>query len=399
MRIAIVYDCLYPHTIGGVERWYRDLASRLATNHRVTYLTRRQWSVGEEPDRPPGVEVVVVSGGDSLYTKSGRRRVSAPLRFGWGVFRHLLRHRHRYDVVHTCGFPYFHLIGAALVELLGGPRVVVDWFEVWSPSLWRDTLGLLGGRVGVVVQRLCVRLTRRAVVFSRLGDRRLREEGCRAEITLVEGLSSQTALRGDRGPREPLVVFAGRLIPEKRATAIPAAVALARRRIPGLRAIVFGDGPDRGALLREIESMGVGGAVEWRGFAPRAEVDRAMRRGSCLIHPSVREGYGLAVIEAASFGTPAIVVAAPDNAATELIEEGQNGVIACGADSASLAEAIVRIHTAGPELIDRTRDWFVRNASRLGIEASVRILEAVYAHARAEAALVQGAGISRTKSS
>ncbi len=399
MHIAIVYDCLYPHTIGGVERWYRDLSSRLARDHRVTYLTRRQWGLGEEPDRPPGVEVVAVSGEDSLYAKSGRRRVLPPLRFGWGVFRHLLRHRHRYDLVHTCGFPYFHLLGAALVGALGGPRVVVDWFEIWSPTLWHDTLGRLGGRIGVGVQRLCVRLTRHALVFSRLGHRRLREEGCRAEITLVEGLSSQTVLRGDRGPREPLVVFTGRLIPEKRATAIPAAIALAARRIPGLRAIVFGDGPDREALLREIESAGVGGAVEWRGFAPREEVDRAMCRGSCLIHPSIREGYGLAIIEAASFGTPAIVVAAPDNAATELIEEGQNGVIASGTDPASLAEAIVRVHAAGPELIDRTRDWFVRNASRLGLEAAIRSLEAVYARARAEAAHVQDGGISRTKSS
>jgi hypothetical protein len=30
VRICLVYDCLYPHTVGGAERWYRDLAERLA---------------------------------------------------------------------------------------------------------------------------------------------------------------------------------------------------------------------------------------------------------------------------------------------------------------------------------------------------------------------------------
>src|SRR5262249_48379662 len=44
VRICIVYDCLYPHTVGGAERWYRNLSERLADEgHDVTYLTLRQW--------------------------------------------------------------------------------------------------------------------------------------------------------------------------------------------------------------------------------------------------------------------------------------------------------------------------------------------------------------------
>jgi hypothetical protein len=49
MRICLVYDCLYPHTVGGAERWYRDVAERLAAEgHEVTYLTLRQWPRGEQ---------------------------------------------------------------------------------------------------------------------------------------------------------------------------------------------------------------------------------------------------------------------------------------------------------------------------------------------------------------
>src|SRR5262245_14907411 len=47
VRVCIVYDCLYPYTIGGAERWYRSLAERLAaTGAEVTYLTLRQWEPG-----------------------------------------------------------------------------------------------------------------------------------------------------------------------------------------------------------------------------------------------------------------------------------------------------------------------------------------------------------------
>ena len=48
MRVCVVYDCLFPHTVGGAERWYRNLAERLAADgHDVTYLPLRQWPRGE----------------------------------------------------------------------------------------------------------------------------------------------------------------------------------------------------------------------------------------------------------------------------------------------------------------------------------------------------------------
>src|SRR5438046_1206925 len=60
MRICLIYDCLFPHTVGGAERWYRGLAERLAADgHDVTYLTLRQWDRGADPD-VPGVHVCAV---------------------------------------------------------------------------------------------------------------------------------------------------------------------------------------------------------------------------------------------------------------------------------------------------------------------------------------------------
>src|SRR4051812_31566838 len=156
MRICIVYDCLFPWTVGGAERWYRNLAERLAADgHDVTYLTRRQWGDDDRPDLP-GVRVVSVSPRELLYGPDGNRRIAPPLRFGRGVLTHLLRHGRRYDIVHTAAFPYFSLLAAAVARPLARYDLVVDWFEVWSRSYWRAYLGRGGGLAGYLVQRMCV---------------------------------------------------------------------------------------------------------------------------------------------------------------------------------------------------------------------------------------------------
>ncbi len=380
MRVAVVYDCLYPHTIGGAERFYRDVAARLARRHDVTYVTRRQWAVNEMPAAPPGVTVVTVSAGHALYTASGRRKIVPPLRFGWGLFWHLLRHRARYDVVQTCGFPYFSLLAARAACACGGPVVVTDWLEVWTSDYWREYLGPLAGRLGAAVQRLCIRVTGPAFVLSALHARRLLDEGYAGKPLLLSGIFDDGATVTSRSEtREPLVVFAGRHIPEKGVAAIPAAIALARARIPNLRAAIFGDGPERPRVLAEIERLGLRDVITCPGFVPWPEVDDALRHALCAVLPSCREGYGLLVVEAAARGTPTIVVRHPDNAATELIGAGENGVIAEHATPEDLAAAIAAVHAGGSALLERTRQWFERHAPALSIDAAIAEYERVYA--------------------
>jgi glycosyltransferase involved in cell wall biosynthesis len=69
-----------------------------------------------------------------------------------------------------------------------------------------------------------------------------------------------------------------------------------------------------------------------------------------------------------------VVVAAPDNAAVELVEDGVNGFVAPSASPKDLAEAIVRAHRAGQPLREATASWFSRNADTLSLESSLRIV-------------------------
>ena len=331
MRICLVYDCLYPWTVGGAERWYRDLAAELvAAGHEVTYLTRRQWDE-RRPAADPGRRGRRGRRRASRCTATTATAASGRRCASGGASSAPAAPRGRYDVVHTCAFPYFSLLAARAALAGTRTQLGVDWFEVWT----RELLAVVPRprrRHDRAPRPAGVRraVTTRAFVFSRLHARRLAEEGLRGEPVTLAGLyAGPTEARPSAGPREPLVVFAGRHIAEKRVPSIPAAIAAARERVPGLRARVFGDGPQR-AVGCSPRSTGSGSqdVVEAPGFVDGSAVERGIREATLPAAAVQREGYGLVVIEAASVGTPSVVVRGPDNAATELVADGVNGYVA-----------------------------------------------------------------------
>lgn len=380
MRICVIYDCLFPWTVGGAEKWYRNLAERLAAEgHEVTYLTLTQWDADDAPDLP-GVSVVPVGPRLELYV-GDRRKIGPPLRFGLGVLAHLLRHGRRYDVVHTASFPYFSLLAAAVARPLGRFRISCDWFELWSREYWTDYLGGVGGRIGWTVQRLCARVGQQAYVFSRRHGDRLTEIGYRGRPTTLTGMYAGSLEPPPATPPAdpPTVVYAGRMIPEKRAHLVVDAVAAARERIPDLRARIFGAGPEAERIAARVAELGLGDVVELPGFVAAEEIDDAMRTALCVVQPSAREGYGMVVVEASAHGVPAVVVEGEDNAAVELVDEGRNGFVAAEPTGGSIAAAIVRCHEQGEQLRAGTRAWFAENAERLSLDGSLRTVADGYA--------------------
>ena len=376
MRVCLVYDHLYPATIGGGERWMHDLALALAgAGHDVTYLTMRHWDDG--PPVLPGVDVVGLVPAGAVYA-DGRRSLGPPARFGLAVGRFLLRHGSHFDVVHTEAFPYFPLLAAGIARRRGGYRLVADWYEVWSRSYWRRYAGGLVGTAGWLVQRRCVHVRHQAFCISRLTERRLLEEGFRGPHAVLPGLYSGPIDPSPGSQTEPLDVFAGRHVREKRLPLLLAGFAAARRDNPQLRLVVFGDGPERASAEREAERLDLGDTVAFLGRRPQAEVEDAFARAACVASASEREGYGLIVVEAAARGTPSVVVAGEENASAELVVDGVNGAIAREATAGSLATAIGEVVQAGAGLRANTLGWFKDHADQLRLERSLELVVDAY---------------------
>jgi glycosyltransferase involved in cell wall biosynthesis len=382
LRVCIIYDRLYPNSIGGAERWYRLLAERLARDgHAVTYLTSQQWP----DDHPPcvsNVRIVACQPPGPLYNHR-RRRTGPIFGFAWGVLRHLLRHGRDYDVVHTSAMSSPCALVVAWLSRPLGYRAVLDWWEVWRLAYWRDYLGPATGFGGWLAQVALARSPHVPLAHSALHAGRLRRLRRRGDVSILGGLLPADQVISAPRPSDPLLVYLGRHIPEKQVTAIPPALALARRNLPELQARIFGEGPDTPAIQNAVQVAGVGDRVDLPGFVPEPEIVASLDRALCLLLLSRREGYGLVVVEAAARGVPSIVLDHSDSAARELIVNGVNGLLCATAGPAEVASAILRIHEAGDDLRRSTLAWYRASAGVLTIDGAMPRLLGVY---RGEAA-------------
>ncbi|MDA8068622.1 MAG: glycosyltransferase [Actinomycetota bacterium] len=380
VRVAIAYDGLFPWTIGGAERWYRALAEGLVqAGAHVTYLTRLQW---DEPPQLDGIEVVAVHGPRELYHPDGTRRADQPPRYGAGLFLYLLRNRRSFDILHLANFPYFSLLAARAALLGTRVPMFVDWHEIWPASYWTSYGGPVLGRVGYLVQQLCVRLTPQALVFWNRSADRLRAHGLRSNPVILPGLlrgpSAQVSMGAWQADSSPTVFFSGRHIEDKGVRLLPDALALARERISGLRMVVAGEGPQTSLVRARVAELGLAQSVDFVGKLTDTELTRQISLAACVVVPSRREGYGMAAVEANANGTPAVVTDGPENAAVGHIREGRNGYIV-PPTPAGLAAGILKAIDAGHALRLTTLEESTRMTAEHGIGQSVERVITLYA--------------------
>jgi len=326
--------------------------------------------------------VIPVAPNSPFYSARGNRRIWPTVRFGFGVFLHLLRHARDYDVVQSASFPFFSVIAARLAFALRRrhrPKLIVDWLEVWPREYWISYTGAIFGRIGYAIQQACMRAPDQGVTYSAMHEARLGAHS--APVIRLTGLATELPeAASSPGARDtaPNVVFAGRHIPEKQASLIPAVIQEARRLDGSIGATIIGDGPERDEIAESLADLGLEGAIRLPGFVSDDELNQALQSASCLLLPSLREGYGLIVIEAAAYGTPCITIDAPDNAAKELIVDGVNGFVVRDWTPKNLAEAVVEAVERGPELRESTLGWYRDHWHELSVQSSVERLEQVY---------------------
>ncbi|MEO8505952.1 MAG: glycosyltransferase, partial [Acidobacteriota bacterium] len=130
LRLALVYDCLYPQTIGGIEHRNAQLATMLsARGHRVTLA-----GLGTIPAPVPGVEILSLGRSASA---GPRRSGASAVRFAASMFRLPLG---RFDLVEAANVPFAHLFPLALRCRVARVPLLVTWHEVWG-SYWRSFSG------------------------------------------------------------------------------------------------------------------------------------------------------------------------------------------------------------------------------------------------------------------
>lgn len=374
LRWLFFYDCIYPESVGGVEHRNYELARELGRLGHEVVLSG--WANG--PGEPhSNVRVVPVARASRRYVARGRRSGIEAVTLASQVRRIPLD---EVDIVETANIPYLHL--PLLARRCRKRRIplLVTWHEHWG-RYWRvhrppGRFGPGMWRFYALCERWSARFGTQAAAVSRLtADRVSKVRGETVDV-IPNGIPFERirALAAESDANAPPLVYAGRLIPEKRidllldATARLAATATGRRLLTERGALlrIIGGGPAEDDLRAHIERENLSGVVDFAGRLPENEdVWRAVAGAALAVQPSAREGFGLFPLEAMAAGVPVVHCRSPNSAVSELVRDGREGW-AVDPDASELAgllerllDAPTRLAAASSSAVERAAgyDW------------------------------------------
>ncbi|WP_280422029.1 glycosyltransferase family 4 protein [Nocardia carnea] len=311
---------------GGSERYLEQVGAQLAARGvRVTLRTARYPGAAKR-ERLDGIDISRGGGRFTVYP----RALAAILfgRLGLGPLKGV-----RPDAVVDTqnGIPFF----ARLVS--GAPSVVLVHHghrEQWPVA------GKLVGRIGWWIESsLSPRIHRhdQYLTVSLPSAEELATLGVdRSRIAVVRNGAEPvpagvpTGTTSVRTP-EPRVVVLSRLVPHKQIEDALTAIARLRGRIPAVHLDVIGGGWWADKLKDQAAALGIADAVTFHGHVGERRKHELLSRAWVHVLPSRKEGWGLAVIEAAQHGVPTVGYRS-SRGLTDSVIDGVTGLLADDAD-------------------------------------------------------------------
>lgn len=254
---------------------------------------------------------------DVRYLYRGSK-VTVYLRGLW----HTLLHRPERVVDVQNGLPFFtRLVRRAGVVVLVHHVHREQWPVVYPG--WQGRLGWwLESRVAPRVYSDC-----RYVTVSSASRDELVQLGIDPErVDVVHNGTEPAPPRQRPRAAQPTVVCVGRLVPHKQLEHAVDAIAEARAVVPAARLVIVGSGWWEKSLRSYVEARGLKDAVEFRGHVSEADKHAAYDEAWVLALPSLKEGWGLVVGEAAGHGVPTVAYRSAGGP-TESVHDGLSGTL------------------------------------------------------------------------
>ncbi|MEP6814786.1 MAG: glycosyltransferase family 4 protein, partial [Marmoricola sp.] len=225
---------------------------------------------------------------------------------------------------------------------------------------WRIIYPGLSGRVGWFVESRLTPMLYRAVPHVTVSDASRRD--------LIElGVPSRLVSVIHNGTPEPLEIDAtrsstpricvlSRLVPHKQVEHAIEVVASLSGEIPGIALDVIGDGWWSDRVLACIDEHGMAGRVTMHGHVDETTKATLLEAAWLMLLPSVKEGWGIAILEAASHRTPTIAYRGAGGV-RESIRDGETGILVTGVEGMRAAAAgLVADPQRLAQMAERARD-------------------------------------------
>lgn len=326
---------------GGSEAYLMRIGARLAAAGIAVTLRTARYPGSPRAGVVDGVRISRAGGRYTVYPRALAALVAAQL--GVGPLR-----RVRPDVVIDTqnGIPFFAR------TVVGVPVAVL--VHHCHREQWPVAGRWVGGLGWFIESVLSPRVHRRNqyVTVSLPSARDLAELGVDAErIAVVRNGLDKAPQQTLDAPRSaaPRVVVLSRLVPHKQIEDALAAVAVLRSRIPGLHLDIVGGGWWHQRLVDHAAELGVANAVTFHGHVDDVTKHAVVQRAWAHLLPSRKEGWGLAVTEAAQHGVPTIGYRS-SGGLTDSIVDGVTGLLV--EDRDELVAALEQL-LGDPELRDQ----------------------------------------------
>ncbi len=274
--------------------------------------------------------------GVAVYTYNTLQLPGSPFEWpipGWGFFRQAWRVLHEYDVVHVWAHFYLSTLLLMMLSLFTRTRIILtmDTLPGYSFSLGTvmdAAFKLFTWTAGRIIYGVPETIT----LYGEALLPAARASGIRREKIRVipTGIAGLTPLRKRKRGRQRTVLYAG-LLNRRKGVGLVLAIA---RRLPDVRFLIAGDGPDRARLERAAPAN-----VTFLGW--RRDLPELLRTSDLLLFPSRAEGLPGIVMEAMYYGTPVVSTHIP--CTTDLITHGEHGLLAEPDDLETLHRHVVTL--------------------------------------------------------
>jgi len=161
--------------------------------------------------------------------------------------------------------------------------------------------------------------------------------GFKKVFTVPEGISFNPLKEVPEKEKEPTVIYLGRLKRAKRPDLVIKAFKIVKEKTPNAKLWVVGDG----YLRKDLEKIAPDG-VKFFGHISEEEKIKLLSKAWVMVNPSIREGWGINVIEANACGTLAVAYDIP-GLRDSIINEKTGLLVKENGDVEKLAEAIIRV--------------------------------------------------------
>lgn len=159
----------------------------------------------------------------------------------------------------------------------------------------------------------------------------------------------------------PVVLYVGRVDPEKRVGLVVEAFALAVKKVPNAVLVVVGDGVDRLNLEKKVKELEISSSVRFLGRVIPPDLYELYKMGDVFATASTIETQGIVLIEAAAAGLPLIAVNA--GAVAEVCINNKNGFLVESGDIKAISKSMVKILED-----DKLRGEFSQNSIEIAHE-------------------------------